>query len=474
MQVPKDVDGMMQKAGAERLGPATFSDAAVSDIFSDFEGWLQDQLWSSLARKYNIDTGVVDTNSTIDLIRGQPLRVAMRRGFMATTVTESRLLSAPGVAAKRHLGLKFPDDTVYRVGDRVQILPRNRPETVKRVLLLFGLDEDELLTISSARNLGIPTETPVTAAELLGAYFELTQAATVKNIQILADKASDVTTSSALRKLASSSNFESNIRHNHVSVLDLLERFRTVDLPLSSFISMLPQMRPRAYSLSSAPAQRPGEGTLTYTVVGSEQSERNSTLGHRSEGVLGVASNYLASLEPGNTLYVSLFPTQREFQLPQPTTHIIMISTGAGLAPFRGFVQERAGLRAAGHKLAPALLFFGCRGEKLDDIYRDELDQLERAGVVTVRRAYSRQPGAKCKYVQDSIAKFRGDVSKLWQEGAVVYICSGKKVSDAVFEVLAPVLHEADQRSGKVGLDIDIEAWTKQLPRERYVMEIFN
>lgn len=469
MQVPKVVDELMQKAGAERFAPTVYSDAAVSDIFSDFQGWMLEQLWNGLAQKlnHNVHQDTVNSTTGLKVTVGKPLRFSTRRGFVQTTITESRVLSRPGVAAKRHLSLKLPSDTVYRTGDRIQILPRNSTGMVQRVLSRFRLDQDELITVSSAaRNLGIPADTPLTAADLFGAYVELGQVATARNIQALAGAAPDSPTTSALEELANASSFESKIRSNQISVLDLLERFPTVELPLSSFISMLPQMRPRAYSLSSAPSQQPGEGTLTYTVVGSDESERKTGTGG------GVASKYLASLEKGNVLFVSHFPAQREFRLPPPETPIIMISTGAGLAPFRGFIQECAGLQALGKKLAPALLFFGCRGEQLDDLYRQELDDLEKRGIVTVHRAYSRQPGAACKYVQDSIVKFREEVAELWGAGAVVYVCSGKKISDAVFEVLAPVLYEVDQRSGQT--KVDMEVWTKQLPRERYVMEIFN
>src|ERR1700709_1525208 len=125
-----------------------------------------------------------------------------------------------------------------------------------------------------------------------------------------------------------------------------------------------------------------------------------------------------------------------------------MISTGAGLALFRGFVQERAGLQALGNNLGPAFLFFGCQGEQLDDLNRDGLDELEKTGVITVHRAYSRQPGTMCKDVHGSIIEFWEEVAELWAAGAVVYVCSSKKASNAVFEVLAPVLYETGQLSG--------------------------
>lgn len=72
------------------------------------------------------------------------------------------------------------------------------------------------------------------------------------------------------------------------------------------------------------------------------------------------------------------------------STPIIMIAAGTGLAPFRGFVQERVAQVAAGRKLAPALLFHGCRARDEDAIHADELEEWENAGAVEALRAFSR------------------------------------------------------------------------------------
>ena len=81
---------------------------------------------------------------------------------------------------------------------------------------------------------------------------------------------------------------------------------------------------------------------------------------------------------------------------------MIMIATGTGLSPFRGFLQERAASRCGGHARAGATdLRLPAAGLRL--IYEDEIRQFEAAGVVEVVTAYSRiQDGTRAR-VQDAV-----------------------------------------------------------------------
>jgi cytochrome P450/NADPH-cytochrome P450 reductase len=102
---------------------------------------------------------------------------------------------------------------------------------------------------------------------------------------------------------------------------------------------------------------------------------------------------------------------------------MIMIGAGTGLAPLRGFLQERAQQRAQGAPVARSLLFAGCHGPETDQLYADELAAFEARGLVVVENAFSRSPGSERRYVQDAMRARADDVRALLQQDAAVFVC---------------------------------------------------
>lgn len=163
-----------------------------------------------------------------------------------------------------------------------------------------------------------------------------------------------------------------------------------------------------------------------------------------------------------------------------------MVAAGAGIAPFRAFVQERAVQMAGGRRLEGAVLFFGCRGVG-DDLYREEMDAWEGMRVVKVRRAYSRAEGGGldgegkgCRYVQGRVWREREEVWGLWERGAKIFVCGSRGVSDNVKGVVVRMAVEAQREKVERGESAEEaseawgERWFEGVRNTRYVMDVFD
>jgi cytochrome P450/NADPH-cytochrome P450 reductase len=262
---------------------------------------------------------------------------------------------------------------------------------------------------------------------------------------------------------ASTELYRSNVLAKRKSVFDLLEELPAIELPFATFLESLSPLAPRYYSISSAPAVEPSRCSVTVAVVQGAAAS--------GSGVFrGVASNYLATRRAGDVIQATIRPTKAGFRLPDdPKTPLIMIGPGTGLAPFRGFLQQRACLKAQGETLGPALLFFGCRHPDQDFLYADELKAFADQGIVELQVAFSRLGEAK-SYVQHRIAEHSARVGELIDAGAIIFVCGdGSKMEPDVKRALM-ALHRA-----RAGVDEDAaRRWIEGLGAEgRYVLDVW-
>jgi cytochrome P450/NADPH-cytochrome P450 reductase len=471
-KVPKYLDSTLEQRGGTKLVAMGSTDAAQGDIFTDFETWEDQVLWPALREKYGSSEveGEGSLEATLDVGISTPRSKILRQDVREARVEEVEVLSGSGVTEKGHIEISLPSDMSYSAGDYLAILPLNPKENIRRATMYFGLSWDSMLTISSAGPTTLPTDTPISAVDVFGAYVELAQPASKRNILALVDATRDDTTTKELSRLSDAA-FAEEITAKRVSVLDLLERFPSVQLPLGVFLKMQPPMRVRQYSISSSPLWNPNHVTLTYAVV-------NQPALSGQGRYVGVASNYLSSLAPGDKLHVSVRSSHQAFHLPKDTKNVpvICIAAGTGLAPFRGFIQERAAQIAAGRTLAPALLFYGCHAPDSDLLYSNLLRKWETLGAITLKLAFSRKPDASegCKYVQDRLYHDRADIIKLFDAGAKLFVCGSREVGDGVQETLIKIAKQRiKEEEGRDVDDAKAREWFEGLRNERFATDVF-
>lgn len=253
------------------------------------------------------------------------------------------------------------------------------------------------ITITSAGPSTLPIGKPVSLRDVLSGYVELNQPATHRNLETLlsfADEAEKATIQSFI------DSYKDTVHAKRLSVFDILVAHPSVKVPLNVFLTMLPAMRIRQYSISSSPLWNPSRVSLTVSVVSAPALSGNGEI------FQGVASNFLASLQPGDLVQLSVRASAAMFSLPaSPSVPLILFCAGSGLAPMRGFIQERAiQIKAGRNDIGKVLLFFGCRDPEKDYIYSDsDLKEWAELGAVDIRPAFSKakEKSEGCAYIQE-------------------------------------------------------------------------
>ncbi|RQT31335.1 bifunctional cytochrome P450/NADPH--P450 reductase [Burkholderia cepacia] len=467
--IPKRVDAAFEKAGATRVHARGELDSG-GDFFGEFDRWYA-ELWNRFAISFGKDTSVAQNNNAalnVSFLNNVREKLLSVDDMTHATVIDNRELvdiSAPGSRSKKHIELKLPDTMTYRAGDYLAVLPRNAKRNVDRVLRRFRLSWDTQVIIEGASsNPRLPLGQAIGCGELLSSYVELAVPATRSQVSTLAAATRCPPEKVELERLSTGA-FEGEILEKRTTVIDLLERFESVDLPFDRFLDMLPALKARQYSISSSPLWKEDHVTLTVAVVDAPALSGNG----RHEGV---ASSYLARLDAGDGVSVAVRPSNARFRPPaEPGLPMIMICAGSGIAPFRGFLQERALQKARGENVGPSLLFFGIDDPDVDFLYRDELDGWANLGVVDVMPAYSNRPEQGARFVQDKVWLEREKVAALFAQGATVYVCGdGKNMAPAVRATLGRIYQEATGEN-----DENARAWVDTMEREhgRYVADVF-
>ncbi|QRV98645.1 cytochrome P450 family protein [Ceratobasidium sp. AG-Ba] len=350
MRIPRLIDATLELRGAKRLLERGEGDAGGDSFAESFYDW-EEKLWETLAAKYGLTANddPRTTGAEIQFVSGSIDRaVALRQPDARTgVVIENKLLTAPGVPPKHHIELKLPAGMTYQCGNYLAILPLNPPEYVERVLARFKILRDQQIVLNMAGPTTLPTGRPVSVSELLSGFVELGQFANKRNISTLLEYAKGPATRSNLEAMLA--DFKKGGKKPNSSMLALLEKYPDIDIPLGVYIMSLPPMRLRQYTISSSPLWNPNHATLTVGVI--VQGDFR-----------GVGSNYLGSLNKGDQVLMAVRPSAKAFHPPaDPTIPMVLFAAGSGLAPFRGFLQERAMQAKSGHRVGKSVLFFGCR-----------------------------------------------------------------------------------------------------------------
>ncbi|MET0703530.1 MAG: bifunctional nitrate reductase/sulfite reductase flavoprotein subunit alpha [Mycobacterium sp.] len=212
--------------------------------------------------------------------------------------------------------------------------------------------------------------------------------------------------------------------------LDIVREFPVRAEP-ERWQEVLVRLTPRQFSISSSPLVSPNEVQLTVSVVrypGSDGGPRG-----------GVASTYLADAPDGTPVPVFLQRSPHFRPPAEPSTPMIMVGPGTGIAPFRAFLQER---RALGHR-GPNWLFFGDQHRAENFYYRDDLTDMVDDGLLNhLDLAFSRDQRQRI-YVQHKMADQGAQLWRWLEDGAHFYVCGdATRMAKDVDTTLTAIIRE--------------------------------
>jgi sulfite reductase (NADPH) flavoprotein alpha-component len=310
-------------------------------------------------------------------------------------IKERYILNKPGSSKKTlHIALDLGSSGIkYDVGSCFGILPQNDPIRIKSFLDLVKK----------------PADTPIIYKKT-GDEISL--------FSFFANHANLNSLNSNFLKLTPNLELETSLKEfiQANDPLSFLQNFYTEEIPIQALCDCFQSLLPRYYSIASSQKK---VGNEVHLMVATFEYE------HAGQKKTGVTSSYLLDhCEIGETKIPIFLQTNPRFKLPEnPNTPVIMIGPGTGLAPFVGFIQERAHTAPTSKNW----LFFGERHKKQDFYYEEFLQTVAIQGLLKLDLAFSRDQEEKI-YVQHKII-LKG--AELWQwvhhEKANIYICGDAK-----------------------------------------------
>jgi cytochrome P450/NADPH-cytochrome P450 reductase len=314
--------------------------------------------------------------------------------------------------------------------------------------------------------------------DILGARVELSTPASKRQVEAIAVTANEEEKKRLVDLISSEDEYIDKILSKRKSVLDVLEDYPSTSLSFAAFLDMLKPLAPRQYSISSSPfvgEPQPGKGhevpviaSLTYDVHKAPALSGNDRI------FQGVASSYLASRAVGSKIRCYVRRSNTAFHLPlDPSVPVIMIAAGTGIAPMRGFIQQRACLADAGNKtLGPAILYFGCRDEDKDFLYKEQLREWEGLGAVQLRPTFSKNgPEGGKKYVHERVWEEREELRQLYTNGGKIFLCgSAGKLAKSTADTVRKIYMEGSPDK----TDKEVEEWMDSIKEDRYVSDVFD
>jgi len=408
--VARTLDARLAELGATRLLARGDADMDIDAVVAPWSQRALEEAKEALKIRAAL--------ATVTPLRA-PQAATTEREVEAEVLANQRITARDSAKDVRHLELAL-EGVEYEAGDALAVMPRNASALVDEVLASLHANGDESIAHGGVE---LPLRT------WLREKLELTRLSR-PFVGAHALRAHDAELVRLLEP-ARAEAFAKWLRAHQL--IDLLQA-TPVAWNAQELIAALRPLTPRAYSIASSRTSVGAEAHLTVAHLEYE---------HAGAARWGAASHFLSTRAEGECVQVRVQRNDR-FRLPQDGARdIVMVGAGTGVAPYRGFLQERAATAARGRNW----LLFGAAHFHSDFFYQTEWQAaLKNGSLHRLDLAFSRDQAEKI-YVQHRLRQHGRELYAWLRSGAHLYVCGDTRMAKDVHAALIDVIIEHHGRS---------------------------
>lgn len=391
----KNIAAKLQEIGSPSLAaPVLSCELAAEGHDAKFRSW-KTAVWSAFEHRGigNRDASgqICDTYNVTTLL-GVPAESFKRFDWIRAHVTYNELQSARNFdPAYRHLIAEVPiRDQIQILGrkliatDQLVFHPHNKKDAVNRALAIFGFTGEEIIEITPLPGAASSffDAHKITTRTLFREIIDLSAVPARSTLAMLCSAATDAAERAQIDALANdltaSSEYARLTAGGKVfTVLDVLERFRSIKLTLSQMVSRLPHIKSRYYSNAHDPRSCLSDH---FHVVYNVPTRTDGARVHK-----GLATSNLESCTPGaSSIWCTLEPGKST--LPKHESNALFVAFGSGIGLTMAALEARASAKKRGEAVGRAVLIYGFRQTGKDQLFKDEIDKYAREGIIDAPR----------------------------------------------------------------------------------------
>jgi sulfite reductase (NADPH) flavoprotein alpha-component len=339
----------------------------------------------------------------------------------------------------------------YNIGDCLGVYPINDPTLINKTIQAMKATGEEMIRDKHSEEM-------ISVRQFLTLKANITEISR-KLLQEIAQRQPNEAKKFSLENLFKNENKEL-LKHflDSRELWDILLEHHEVVFTMQELVDMLMPLLPRLYSIASSNMVVGDEVHLTIALL------KYESFGHQRKGV---CTHYLCDLVPMHQPIIPVYiQPHHGFTLPQDDSKdIIMIGPGTGVAPFKGFMEERSHKNSSGRNW----LFFGEWTREFDFYYQDFWKKLESENKLRLSLAFSRDQDHKI-YVQQRMLENGADLFEWIKNGAYIYVCGdAKRMAKDVESTLLTIFETHGQMDSK-----EAAAYLKELRvSKRYLRDVY-